>query len=69
MRFRACRVLLEPLLVERASAREGGWSTDLARFHLRENVSRADAELAAQIAKGEAPFWRHVLDALTARRR
>ena len=28
------------------------------RFHLRENVSRADEELAAQIADAPAPFWR-----------
>ena len=25
-----------------AHAREGGWSTDLPRFHLREDVTRAD---------------------------
>jgi hypothetical protein len=46
-----------------AHAREGGWSTDLPRFHLRESVSRAGGELAAQVA-APAPFWRHVRDAL-----
>jgi hypothetical protein len=30
-----------------ASAREGGWSTDIPRFHLREYVARADETLAA----------------------
>jgi hypothetical protein len=43
-----------------AHAREGGWSADLPRFHLRENVFRADDELAAQIADAPAPFWGHV---------
>ena len=50
-----------------AHAREGGWSTDIPRFHLRENVSRADEELAAQIADAPAPFWGHVRDALVKR--
>ena len=40
----------------------------LARFHLRENVSRADEELTAQIADAPAPFWGHVRDALDERR-
>ena len=47
-----------------ARARESGRDTDLPRFHLRENVSRADEELAVQIADAKAPFWRHVRDAL-----
>jgi hypothetical protein len=38
--------------------------TKLPRFHLRENVSRADEELAAD---APAPFWRHVRDALAER--
>jgi hypothetical protein len=46
-----------------AHAREGGWSTD-SRYHLRENVSRADEELAAQIADAPAPFWRIVREAI-----
>jgi hypothetical protein len=48
-----------------AYAREGGWDAHLARFHLRENVSRADEELAAQIADAPAPFWCHVREALS----
>ena len=51
-----------------ADARMGGWDTDLARFHLSENVSRADDALAAQIAEAEAPFWRHVREAVRVRR-
>jgi hypothetical protein len=39
-----------------AHAREGGWSTDLPRFHLRESVSRADDELASKIADARTPF-------------
>ena len=50
-----------------ANARGESWSTDIPRFHLRENVSRADEELAAQIADAPAPFWRHVRDALAER--
>ena len=49
-----------------ANARGESWSTD-PRFHLRENVSRADEELAAQIADAPAPFWRQVRDALAER--
>jgi hypothetical protein len=47
-----------------ADAREGGWSTDLPRYHLGENVRRANEELIEQIADAQAPFWRHVRDAL-----
>ena len=47
-----------------AQAREGGWGTDIPRFHLQESVSRADEEFAAQIADASAPFWRHVRKAL-----
>ena len=52
-----------------AHAREGGWSAEIPRFHLRENVSRADDELAAQIADAPAPFWRHVREALLLQQR
>jgi hypothetical protein len=52
-----------------AHAREGAWSTDLPRFHLRDNVSRADEGFVEQIADASAPFWRHVLHALRAQRR
>ena len=47
-----------------ADARGQSWSTDIPRFHLREYVSGADEELAAQIADAPAPFWGHVRDAL-----
>jgi hypothetical protein len=50
-----------------AHAREGGWSPSLPRFHLGQAVSRGGDELAEQIAGAEAPFWRHVGDALRAR--
>ena len=50
-----------------AHARMGGWGTDIPRFHLREYVARADEEFAAQIADAQAPFWRHVRDAVQAR--
>jgi hypothetical protein len=50
-----------------ADARGQSWGTDIPRFHLRENVSRADEGLAAQIAEASAPFWRHVRDALAER--
>jgi hypothetical protein len=50
-----------------AGAREGGWSAHIARYHLSEAVSRADEGLVEQIAEAEAPFWRHVRDALAER--
>src|SRR4051812_9309785 len=50
-----------------AHARRGGWSTDLARYHLRERVSRADEKLIERIAEAQAPFWQHVRDAIAAR--
>jgi hypothetical protein len=51
-----------------ANAREGGWSTDIPRFHLGDYVSLADREFAAQIADAPAPFWRQVREALAERR-
>jgi len=50
-----------------ASAREGGWGTDIPRFHLRRNVEGADQKLIERIAAAQAPFWRHVRDALAER--
>jgi hypothetical protein len=47
----------------RTDGEVGGSSTD-SRYHLRENVSRADEELAARIADAPAPFWRIVRDAI-----
>jgi hypothetical protein len=49
-----------------ADARGESWGTDIPRFHLREYVSRADEELAVQIADAPAPFWRHVREAVRA---
>jgi hypothetical protein len=49
-----------------ADAREGGWGTDLPRFHLAQAVSRADEGFVEQISAAEAPFWAHVRDALDA---
>jgi hypothetical protein len=48
-----------------ADAREGGWSTSIPRFHLGEAVSSADEGFVEQISEAEAPFWRHVRDALS----
>jgi hypothetical protein len=50
-----------------ADAREGGWDASLARFHLGENVERADEELVARIENAAAPFWAHVREALAER--
>jgi hypothetical protein len=47
-----------------ADARRGGWSPSVARFHLGQAVSRADEGFVEQISEVEAPFWRHVRDAL-----
>jgi len=52
---------------EVAYAREGGWSTDLARYHLRERVSRADEKPIERIAEAQASFWQYVCDAIAAR--
>jgi hypothetical protein len=46
----------------------GAGARTFPRFHLRDNVSRADEELARRIADARAPFWRHVRDALAERR-
>ena len=50
-----------------AGAREGGWDSSLARFHLGENVERAHEELVTRIENATAPFWAHVRDALAER--
>ena len=47
-----------------ADARQGGWDSRLPRFHLEQNVRRADEELAEQIADARAPVWRHVREAV-----
>jgi hypothetical protein len=50
-----------------ADARGQSWGTDIPRFHLRENVSRADEQFAERIADASAPFWCHVREAVQAR--
>jgi hypothetical protein len=51
-----------------AAAREGGWSANLHRYHVRQAVDRADDDLLGRIAEAEAPFWGHVHDAMRASR-
>jgi hypothetical protein len=51
-----------------AYSRELGSRPTLADFHLRQAVKRGGDELAEQVAGAEAPFWRHVHDALHAYR-
>ena len=48
-----------------AGARHGGWDSS-ARFHLGQCVTRADEDLLERLAGAEAPFWRHVRDAVLA---
>jgi hypothetical protein len=50
-----------------ADARQGGWDSNLPRYHLQQAVSRADEAFVEQIAEAEAPFWAHVRDALAER--
>jgi hypothetical protein len=47
-----------------ASARDGGWDSSLPRYHLGQAVARADEGFEARIADVQAPFWRHVRDAV-----
>jgi DNA-binding transcriptional regulator YbjK len=55
--------------------REVAWSREndseprLARFHVSQYVSQADHDLLEQLEAAEAPFWRHVRDAVLARRK
>jgi hypothetical protein len=51
-----------------AGAREGGWSANLPRYHVRQALGRADDDLLARLADAEAPFWGHVRDAVLAYR-
>jgi hypothetical protein len=54
--------------------REVAWSREndseprIARFHVREYAERADEDLLGRLAEAEAPFWRHVHDAVLAYR-
>jgi hypothetical protein len=50
-----------------ADARQGGWDSSLARFHLGQAVARADDRLIERIEDAEAPFWAHVREAVEAR--
>jgi hypothetical protein len=52
-----------------ADARQGGWGSDLARFHLGQAVARADDDFAERIAEAEAPFWRKVREALRTKKK
>jgi hypothetical protein len=47
-----------------AYSRELGSRPTLADFHLRQAVERGGDELAERIAGAEAPFWRHVRNAV-----
>jgi hypothetical protein len=51
---------------EVAYTRGAGSDPHLARFHVREFVARADDDLVARLGGAEAPFWRHVRDAILA---
>jgi hypothetical protein len=53
---------------EVAWSRENDSDPHLARFHVREYLNRADEDLLGRIAEAEAPFWRHVRDAVLAYR-
>jgi hypothetical protein len=54
---------------EVAWSRENDSDPHLARFHVREFVSRADDDLVARLEQAEAPFWRHVREAVLASRK
>jgi hypothetical protein len=49
-----------------ADAREGGWGTDLPRFHPGRTVSRAERGVRRADLGGRGPFWAHVRRALGA---
>lgn len=51
---------------EVAYSRESGSDPHLARYHVREFVSRADDVLLARLEGADAPFWRHVGKAILA---
>jgi hypothetical protein len=51
---------------EVAWSRENDSEPSIARFHVREYVNRADEDLIGRLAGAEAPFWRHVRDAVLA---
>jgi hypothetical protein len=47
-----------------AWARQNGSDLQLARFHLRQNVTSPRDDVSLQIADATAPFWQHVRSAL-----
>jgi len=47
-----------------AGARGGGWSAGLSSYHVRQAVFRTDDDLLARLEEAEAPFWRHVREAI-----
>jgi len=49
-----------------AHAREGGWSTDIARFTSR-RTSRTPTRSSSSASLREAPFWKRVREALAER--
>jgi hypothetical protein len=50
-------------------SREDGSDPHLARFHVSQYVSRADDDLLTRLEGAEAPFWRHVREAIRACRK
>jgi hypothetical protein len=52
-----------------AYSRESGDDPWLGRSHLRQSVERADDDLMARLEEAEAPFWRHVREAVLACRK
>jgi hypothetical protein len=50
-----------------AWSRQNDSDPSIARYHVREYVSRADDDLRERIAEAKAPFWAHVRDAILAR--
>jgi hypothetical protein len=54
---------------EVAWTREEGSDPHLARFHVRQFASRADDDVLVLLEKAQAPFWRHVREAILASRK
>jgi hypothetical protein len=49
-----------------AWARQNGSDPQLARFHLRQNVTSPRDDVSEQVADSPAPFWGHVRQAVLA---
>jgi len=52
-----------------AQSRENDSEPSIARFHVNQAISRADDDLLARLEGAEAPFWRHVREAVLAFRK